>query len=489
MQFLIIRVSNLKHFSLLFAAYLLLSATASVWAQPSSVRISVVPLAPAKVTVQLHNEAGASEWSFRNAYAGIVGLAERVENFRGTNLLGSEVAARKLAPGVFTFPEKVTRVSYDVVLPTPAKLTELSHVSWLNEEYGLLMLGDLLPEIGMGSAPILNLLFVLPSQWVSASSGEESGSSRYVVSRPEEATFVVGRGSSLVRKSAVVAGTQVKIVTLGNWSFSNGDVRKIATKIIDEHSRVLQHPLPADVGVLLLPYREGGAERWSAETRGQNVVLLMGSEGSRTSSLARLKVVLTHELFHLWVPNALRLQGNYDWFFEGFTVYQALLASLRLHYIKFADYLETLGRVYDSYRSSMERDKLSLLEASERRWTTTSPLVYDKGVLVAFIFDLMVRSNSGGQNTMIDIYPELLRAASGGRQDGNELVMRVLNGRHGMERFSEQYVHSRVEIDFASVLAPFGLEVTRMGSSSRIQVSKTLSAEQRQLLKTLGYRG
>ena len=106
--------------------------------------------------------------------------------------------------------------------------------------------------------------------------------------------------------------------------------------------------------------------------------------------MAKLGIVLSHELFHLWVPNSLSLKGDYDWFFEGFTLYQALRTDLRLGLISFDDYLATIAKVYDSYRSSVDADRISLIEASERRWTTSSSLVYEKGMLVAFIYDLML---------------------------------------------------------------------------------------------------
>jgi hypothetical protein len=44
----------------------------------------------------------------------------------------------------------------------------------------------------------------------------------------------------------------------------------------------------------------------------------------------QLEIIFTHEVLHLWVPNALRLHGDYDWFFEGFTLYTALLTALEL---------------------------------------------------------------------------------------------------------------------------------------------------------------
>ncbi len=485
MQFVTCRVSLLKRLKLLLVlVFLVVSVPSTIHAQASFVQISVLSLHPARIRVELYT-LGSTEWSFRNNYTSVIGLGDRIENFDGKDYLGREVLARKLAPGEFRFPEKVTSVSYDVLLNPPTRLSDSSHVSWLNKDHGLLMLGDLLPTVGMGAEPLLNLNLVLPPGWMSASSRSSDGD-RYVVSRPERAVFLVG--SSLRKQSARLGTTEIKIATVSDWSFSDSAIRKTVVKIVEEYTRMLGHPLPEKVALLLVPFSNGvGPERWTAETRGENVVLLMGRQAKSGALLARLKVVLAHELFHLWIPNSLALEGDYDWFFEGFTLYQALLTGLRLHYITFEDYLETLSRVYGSYRSSTERDKLSLLEASERRWTAASSLVYDKGALVAFIYDLMLRQ-SARRETLTSIYPEVLRTGRDSSQDANELLIKLLNRREGMERFSEQFVQSTMEIDLASVLAPFGLEVAETGSSSRIQVSKNINKEQRQLLKSLGYK-
>lgn len=467
----------------LVSLFLAVSLASTIHAQAPYVRISVLSLEPARIRVEL-NTLGSTDWSFRNSYASVVGLADRIENLHGKDYLGREVVATELASGEFRFPEKVMNASYDVRLNPPVTLAELSRVSWLKKEHGLLMLRDLLPAAGMGAEPLLNLNLVLPPGWMSAASGNSSGE-KYAVVRPDQAVFLVG---SSLRKNSVRVGTaEVKFATLGNWSFSDSAIRKVVLQIVKEYTRVLGHSPPEGVALLLVPLDAVGPERWAAETRGQNVVLLMGRQATSRALLARLKVVLAHELFHLWIPNSLALEGDYDWFFEGFTVYQALLTGLRLHYITFDDFLETLSRVYGSYRSSTERDKLSLLDASERRWTAASSLVYDKGALVAFIYDLMLRQ-SARRETLSDIYPEVLQAGRGNRQDANELLIKLLNQREGMERFSEQFVQSTAEIDLTSVLAPFGLEIAGMGSSSRIQVSSNINKDQRQLLKALGYK-
>ena len=51
-----------------------------------------------------------------------------------------------LAPGEFQSNEKFSRFSYEVNLAEPLVPAELSHVSWLNSERGVLMLADLLPQ-------------------------------------------------------------------------------------------------------------------------------------------------------------------------------------------------------------------------------------------------------------------------------------------------------------------------------------------------------
>jgi predicted metalloprotease with PDZ domain len=485
MQLLITRVSRLRSlkFSLVWPLILLLFAAVETEAQSAQVSFSMEPTAPASLGVEISG-AATRAWSFPNSYGNLVDLSNRIENVSGANSAGRTVAIARVAPGEWRADEDVTQLSYRVRLNMPSRSADLSHVSWVSGDYGLLMLRDLLPQ-EYGAA--MDLRINLPAGWSSASALEPSGPFHYRINGADKILIAVGR--SLREKTSQSGSSKFKVITTGKWAFKDADQLKVVRQLLDEHLRIFRRPLPSEPAVVLIPLPEvSTSDRWTAETRGSTVLLLMGNQAKRKQALARLRVVLAHELFHLWVPNALDLKGDYDWFFEGFTVYQALLTGLRLHYIDFEDYLETLGRVYDSYRASSERDKLSLLEASERRWTSASSLVYDKGALVAFIYDLMLRKGSGGRTTVNDIYLELQQTASNGRHNGNELVMRLLDGRAGMDRFSESYVRSTTEIDLPTVLAQFGLEVVSEGSRFRIQVSNKINSDQRQLLKSLGYK-
>ena len=178
------------------------------------------------------------------------------------------------------------------------------------------------------------------------------------------------------------------------------------TKVMKNYLELTGFRLPGGAFIMIAPLPvKVGSTKWRAETRGSTVVLLIDPAADFKNWVGQLGVIFTHELLHLWVPNQLQLEGDYDWFFEGFTLYTALQTALKLKIINFKEYLDTLARVYDSYLSYA--DDLSLIEASERRWTTPGSLVYDKGMLVAFLYDLKIRKESGGKTTLADRYREL----------------------------------------------------------------------------------
>ena len=240
---------------------------------------------------------------------------------------------------------------------------------------------------------------------------------------------------------------------------------------------------------MLIPFpAEAGPDRWSAETRGNDVVLLLGRRADGDRVLAMLGIVLAHELFHLWVPNSLKLNGDYDWFFEGFTLYEALRMDLRLGFISFDEYLNTIARVYDSYMSATEADKFSLIQASQRRWTTSSAVVYDRGMLVAFVYDLMLRKASNCKASLDDVYRQLFRSYSTGQGSANEIIIRLLEEHEGLHSFGQDYVLSAGKINLESVLSPYGLRIEQgvsAATTTRLAVASDITEPQRKILRCL----
>ncbi len=466
--------------------FLIFSATAEVHAQSLKVRVIVTSLSPARVLVEAEGPL-AETWSFRNIYAGIPRLGDRVESFKVT-ALGETGSVRNLAPGEFRSSRGVSTFNYEILLDERSRLAELSHVSWINQERGFLMLADLLPRLGRESlAPIpVTIEFKLPAGWTVASALLPDKNQQYTVANIDSAVFYIGR--ELRETSVRVDSMDLALVTSGDWAFAHSDALKLADKIVKAHSKLTKHRLLGRSVVLLAPFNGVvGPERWTAETRGASVVLILGRNARGRALLARLGVVLAHELFHLWVPNSLALEGDYDWFFEGFTLYQALLTCLRLNLIKFDDYLDTMARVYDSYRSLPDHDRLSLIEASERRWTAAPSFVYDKGMLVAFIHDLRLRQLTQNGASGADIYPQLFRTGATAPGNANKVIMSILNRPAGMNQFFERYVQNPGDIELDATLAPYGLRVETKDFRTRILISKELTVEQSRLLRSLGY--
>ena len=476
---------DLPHLTSFCSAFLsIVLVTSAACAQSINAKISVISLVPARAVVEGEKAAGSKIWSFRNAYAGILGLGERIENLTLADANGSGVPVRKLAPGEYEATRAATRFRYEIKLDPPMAATNASHVSWLAGERGLLMLGDLLPLSLAGAKVSLSL----PTNWSVASPEVENSNGEYEIADAESATFFVGQ--DLRVRSGRASSKEFNLALAGNWAFADTDAANAVSEILKEFGKTLEGFPRGRAMVIIAPFpRNGDAHLWSAETRGSTVIFLSGRSPSKTAGLADLSVRLAHELFHFWVPNGLALDGDYDWFYEGFTLYQAMRAGMKLGFLSFQDYLNAMGRAFDGYMTAKDREGLSLPEASRRRWSDTSAVVYNKGMLVAFLYDLTVRQQTKGNRSLDDVYRELFRRhnATQLRQNGNSAVINVLNSIGRMQSFTRNYIESSGEINLTSAIAPFGLQVEPGGVRTRIAVADELSQAQRDLLRRLGY--
>lgn len=451
-----------------------LTATAT---EPTQITISVQTYG--EVRIEARAISPASSWSFRNAYAGILGIAERVKDFRATTGSGQDAKAKQIATGEFRSELEANNITFKVDLSKPSA-ADVSHVSWLVRDYGLLMLADLLPR---DFTDVL-IRFELSGGWGVTSINPSDGNA-YRVATPEKAVFFLARAFG--KETRKVDGMSYTTVLGGSWPFKNDDAIKSAGAVIKQYLELTGVKLPAGAFIIIAPLPvKVGSVKWRAETRGSTVVLLIDPDAGFHNWVGQLGVIFTHELLHLWVPNSLNLEGDYDWFFEGFTLYAALQTALRLKIINFKEYLDTLARVYDSYLSYS--DDLSLIEASERRWTTPGTLVYDKGMLVAFLYDLKIRKETGGKLTLADRYRELFSGRVAANADANDAIIALLDSSPAMSGFAKSHVASIAKVELEQVLPAYGLTMDVSGSQSQLRVNSELNAEQKQLLRSLGYQ-
>lgn len=433
-------------------------------------RVKITVSSPEDIVVQAHLFSPSRLWSFRNAHAGVLGIAERIDRFRANG-----VYVRMVAMGEFRSSTDATEIDYVVHLrrPTPA---DVAHVSWLNEDHGFLMFADLLPQ-GMEA---ISVEMAVPKGWTIQSAIAPDADGIYQVSDPDEAIFFVGRS---IRKTAK---KELDSFVTGTWPFKDAVAEKAATRVIEKYLELTAFRLPSRPAVMIAPLPVvTGTTKWRAQTRGSTVLLLMDPQVQMKNWKGQLEIIFAHEVLHLWVPNALTLEGDYDWFFEGFTLYTALLTALDLKAIDFQEYLDTLARVYDSYISYP--NVLSLIEASERRWTHPWPVVYDKGMLVAFLFDLVLRKESGGKTTLASRYRELFSPGAADRGDGNDVIIRLLSSTPGAADLAKAYISGKKDLELDRYLASYGLVLDTSGKNSRLVLGNKVDDDQKRLLRSLGY--
>ena len=434
---------------------------------------------PGEIRVEAELSSPSRSWSFRNAYGGALGIAERVGDFRATNAGGQDAQVKKSVTGEFRSELDATKITYTVKLSEP-RATDIPYVSWLIDDRGLLMFADLIPQ----DIETLSAEFKLPTGWILESSLVADASGRYPVSEPQKAVFFTGR--ALRKASNTIDRVALEVVLDGNWPFKEAEVLNIANTVLQEYIDLTGFKLPDKATIMVTPFPiDAGKSEWKAETRGSTVILL-GNPKTFDRWRNRLRIVFSHELLHLWVPNSLKLEGDYDWFFEGFTMYIALRTSQELGGIDFKETLNTLGRVYDVYLS--HPDEQSLIEASETRWTNPFSQVYIKGMLVAFLYDLKIRKESGGKLTLGDRYRELFSRRVAANANGNKVIIAVLDSAPAMSGFVKQYVENSTKLELEQMLPAYGLTLDSSGKKSQLRVSGNLNAEQQQLLRSLGYR-
>jgi hypothetical protein len=374
-------------------------------------------------------------------------------------------------------------LNYTVQIP-PDRPGDLAHVSWLTRESGLLMLADLLPE-SLLKEHTIDVMFDVPSGLNVSSGFTPEGQNRFLVTEPDTGVFIIG--ARLDAQSKEINGRRAKVVVSDKWRFSGKDVLKSAIKMTDCYGALTGSALNRTATVLIGPLpKTDSTASWKAETRGSTVVLLLNRDAPVKNWIGQIGIILTHELFHLWVPNSLLLSGDYDWFFEGFTLYVALQTALQLRLINFQEYLDTLARVYDSYLSYADEE--SLIEASERRWTSSVPQVYDKGMLVAFLYDLTIKKESSEESSLLAKYRTLFSTRAAEQQDANDVIIRLLTSSPATERIARSYIRGRERLELEKMLPAFGFYLSSDASKSRLSVSKDLDNPQKHLLRSLGYR-
>jgi hypothetical protein len=416
--------------------------------------------------------------SFVRSFAGFDALGERVKDLDLKDADNRSVAFQASVPGeyVSTIPFKAWRYSIDL---SPRKQqTAAAHVSWISANAGLLMLRDLLPSKGQ-SSPVAGIIKVnVPSGWYRLENRIGG-----IINTKDVYSEVVAIGKDLKFRRVQSGNTSIAVGHTEDWLFTSDELVEMCRQIHTQLRTNFGSEISNEVFVNVLKFpQQVGPGQWQAETRGKNVTIISSDMPFKTQSQQRLHEQLRHEMFHLWIPNGVNLSGDYDWFYEGFALYTSLKMAVAMNRIRFEDFLDTLSRAYSI--DSRQTNRLSLIDATNKRWNGADTYIYARGMVTAFLCDVLLLHNSKGKRSVNDVirdfysrhkYPAL-------RTDGNAAALEILRGNKELAPIIEKYVKSSDKFAWEPELSLAGLEM-----KNGIAVILKPSGKQKDLLDALGY--
>jgi hypothetical protein len=426
--------------------------------------------------------------SFLKTVPGAEDLTSRISGLALLDSAGREVTFRKLQDGEYLSDTEFEGWTYEVDLTPTGNRNAAAHSSWFAAGTGILMLADLLPLFDRKTSA--GVTFKTPPRldhyptpiW----SSETRKGDIFEISAIEDAVFYVGSWENgfLLDKPWPAA----ELLISGTWNFDANDMSPIAKEIHDHYSRLLGSNVAGKpfIAIAKFPVQTKPGE-WQAETRGRNVTIISSDMPFKTQSLQRLHEQLRHELFHLWIPNGVNLTGKYDWFYEGFALYESLKLAVELNRIRFDDFLDTLSRAHTIDSAGSHRT--SLIQMSSNRFSGANTQVYARGMLVAFLCDLALLEQSKGKRSVENILQELFskHRKPAAAADGNSAVIALLKSNPNVVSIVEKYIEGAERLEFSSQLNNAGLEDGDAGPLTNLRVKEKLNGRQKALLDKLGY--
>ena len=452
-------------------------------AQTIETRIKIESLSPTILKIEGEfAEQKERNLSFITNYAGIENLGARIFDVNLKSKIGQIVLYKKLIDGEFLAENDFSEFEYKLKLDVPKQIS--AHVSWISGERGILMLNDLLPLLKDKSSAKITL--ELPENWKISTNEKSLSANVFEVSEVEKAIFFIDK--NIREKELNVGSSKLKLLVSGEFLFTDEQAIQAASEIFAEYQKLFGAIPNKQAQILLIRFpSDVKFGRWEAETRGRNITIVSSDMPFNTQSLQRLHEQLRHEIFHLWMPNNLNLSGNYDWFYEGFALYQSLRLGVQLNKLRFNDFLETLARAHSI--DSLQTQKTSLIFASNNRWNGANTQVYARGMVVAFLIDIAILRHSKGKKSLDEVLREVYQKhnIANSRTDGNEAILAILQANKDLQPIIEKYIKNTDKIAWQNDLEAVGIEFSEQNFTTKLSVKAKPNGRQKDLLDKLGY--
>lgn len=304
--------------------------------------------------------------------------------------------------------------------------------------------------------------FSLPDTWKAVAPwGPVNGSSE---------TYEVKNTDDLVTNLAVftrddpdgiTAGSfRVLVTPMGHWQPVVAEIKHLVGATVPRFQELMGDKGRAYYSVVLLPMADNGGESFRnsfAYTVEQHPASANRSEWGHT---------IAHEIFHYW--NGWRLQGDEyagsQWFQEGFTEYASDLAMVNAGVMTADDFRERLATYIQNYKQ--------LTTPLNAPGTHKGPPLYSGGALVAFCWDVQIRSASGGKHSLGDVFRKLWElTAAGQRTYAWSDIRAALRSAAPLDwdTFYAEYIAGQKSLPLASACSLAGLKLVPAGEGIRIE--------------------
>ncbi len=438
---------------------------------------------------------GKTAIQFVDRFAGIEQLSERVHSLKISTPQNSTLPLELRGNGMFLFTANSgsATISYEMRLARAFDPSQHALVSSIGAESAVLMIYDLLPRIcaeaeSCDNSNSATLKISAPNDWRIATNERELDGA-YNLADATKAVFFLAKFREQTTK---LAAMNLRVAVAGQWNFGDEEIFPLAETIAREQVSMIGSREQGEFLVLLAPFPQPlTGLRSSAVTIGRTVVLLLNPNNDSAQTVNHFRRHLAHEMFHFYLPNAFRIRENFDWFWEGFTRYVALMTLARLNLLTLDEYLDAISGEYEAYLFNPSRSQLSLIAASPDKFSSAASydLVYRKGMLVAALYDLELRWQSRGKldltNAMKNLYKDF---AATGRQIGNREVLNELSRLGDFAALIRNDLESTKDIDLAERMKSYGLKIEQSATTrgrQRLRASPKLNERQKTLLSNL----
>jgi predicted metalloprotease with PDZ domain len=290
---------------------------------------------------------------------------------------------------------------------------------------------------GEQSYPISIQFIGLPDDWSVISSFGFGSGPHQITSSYDDLTQTFIAGGRYRTDQFEVRGKPVAIAVYGDFDLPDAEIFDAVRRVVTlERERMQDFDQPFYAVCLTeRPRIRAGTSFLNA------FVCLMTSDATRE----QLMLLLAHEMFHFWFPNAGEVVGTdrsqsslrYEWLHEGFTEYFARLILVESGLVSEDWLVEQFNDDLENLRINPSRDityqELRRREDEGEFTNIEKKLSYYRGAILALNWDTRIQRMSNGSTTLFDVIREIVEKAaqSGGRMTEGEF--NALMARHGVD--------------------------------------------------------